>query len=142
MRAYSEAKLPLPPASSQRQAVEQEISQWETQLNQLWQQHSSLANVVEQMQIFPFRLWNQNYNQAFEQLEGTLKSIEHAIAQKDVCHQQLQQWQRIESEHRQWSSSPQTTQMRQIASVLKLPQMQSRLSDIQQELPTLCRGEA
>jgi len=134
VRAYFAAKPPLPPAYSQRQAGKQEMSQWETRLNQLWQQHSSLANVVEQMQLNPFRLWNKKYNEAFEQLEGTFKSIEHAIAQKDVCHQQLQQWQRIESEHRQWSSSPQTTQMRQIASVLKLPQMQSRLSDIQQEL--------
>ena len=134
VRAYFAAKPPLPPAYSQRQAVEQQMSQWETQLHQLWQQHSSLANVVEQMQSNPFRLWNKKYNQAFDQLERTFKSIEHAIAQKDVCHQQLQQWQRIESDHSCWLSSPQTTQMRQIASVLKLPTMQSRLSDIQQEL--------
>ena len=134
VRAYFKALPPQPPASSQRQAVEQQMSQWETQLHQLWQQHSSLANVVEQMQSNPFRLWNKKYNEAFEQLECTFKSIEHAIAQKDVCHQQLQQWQRIESSNQNWLSSPQTAQMRHLASVLKTPTMQKRLSDIQQEL--------
>ncbi len=134
VRAYLEALPPQLPAEAQRQTVCQEISRLSTQIEQLWQQHSSLAKVVEQMQKNPFRLWNKKYDEAFANLAHTTKSIEHAIAQKDGCRQQLQEWAKLEQEYRIWSSNPQTAQMREIASVLKLPQMQERLTQIRQEL--------
>jgi hypothetical protein len=76
----------------------------------------------------------QKYNEAFANLSHTTKSIEHAIVQKDGCRQQLQEWAKLEQEYQTWSNNPKTAQMQEIASVLKLPQMQERLTQIRQEL--------
>jgi hypothetical protein len=134
VRAYFEAKPPAPPTQAERHRVSQEMSRLETQINQYKQQHSSLAQALKQMQKNPFRLSNQTLNEAFVKLKHTDKSIEHAMAKKDVCLQQLQQWAVTSPQHLKWSSSPQTAQMRQVASVLKLPMMQERLTKIHQQL--------
>jgi len=133
VRAYFE-KSPQQPAEVQRQGLSQELSRLSTQIEQLWQQHSSSAKVVEQMQKNPFRLWNKKYDEALANLERTTKSIKHAVAQKDVCLQQLQEWAKLEQESQTWLSNPKTAQMQETASVLKLPQMQERLTQIRQEL--------
>jgi hypothetical protein len=130
---YFTSAPPTPPTVIARQSVQDEVKQLQAQINQLWKFQADQVSLVESMQKNPFRIWNGKYDAAISQVQATTGLISQSITQKDKKEQQLQQWTTQEDVYQAWSNSPQTSQMRSLASVLNSPSMQERLANINQQ---------
>ena len=86
------------------------------------------------MQKNPFRIFNQKYEAALTQVEQATGLISQSISQKDQKENQLKQWDKQERVHQAWEKSPQTIETSNFAKAFKLPQLQERLSNINQGL--------
>ncbi|WP_250126517.1 hypothetical protein [Chroococcidiopsis sp. CCMEE 29] len=58
--------------------------------------------------------------------------ISQSINQKEHKEQQLLQWDKLGEAYQAWEKEPHTVEMRNFVEVFKLPQMQARLTNIQQ----------
>ncbi len=118
---------PTPPTENQKQLIGSEVEQLVAQLHGLWQKYSQQNSKSSSSQ--GSKSWDK---EALAQAQQTLQKIEWLLSQKEQKEKQLQQWQRQEEAHQNWEKTPRTSQMRSLALVLKLPQMQKRLTSIDQ----------
>ena len=130
---YFRSSPPRPPSNNDRQIVQGEVDKLLNQINALWVLQASQVALVESMQLQPFHAWNNKYHEAVAQLESTMSLISQSIAEKDQKESQLKEWVKLASTYSAWDKEPHTEQLREFAVVLKLPQMQSRLANIQQQ---------
>ena len=130
---YFKATPPKPPSLADRQLVQSEIDKLTTLLNDLWVNQASQVALVESMQLQPFSAWNKKYEEAVKKLETTMETISASIAQKDQKENQLKEWSKQSETYQKWEQSPRTIEMRSLSFVLKIPQMQQRLTNIKQE---------
>ncbi len=121
-----------PPPLSEQQIVQAEVDQLFHQITNLWEKHTAQTNEVNRLKNHPLRAWNKEYESALNQVEITLQELAQAVAQKDQKERQLEEWTHQANACSCWEREPRTAEMREIAEVLKLPEMQQRLSNIQQ----------
>ena len=130
---YFNASPPRPPSAAEQQLVQHEIDKLVKQIDSLWSKQSEQVKLVELMHKNPFHLWNKKYDEAFAQLEKTMSLIGQSIGQKDQKESQLNEWGKQGEAHQDWENNPRTIEMRKIAEILKLQEMQERSANIQQE---------
>jgi conjugative relaxase-like TrwC/TraI family protein len=118
---------PPPPTEDQKQLIGSEVEQLIAQVDGLWQKYSQQNSHGGESK--GFRSWHK---EALVEAQQTLQKIERLLSQKEQKEKQLQQWQRQEEDHQNWEKAPRSSQMRSLALVLKLPQMQKRLISIGQ----------
>jgi hypothetical protein len=118
---------PNPPTGTQKQLIQGEVEQLVAQVNHLWQKYSQQNS--HSSGSTSSKSWHK---EALIEAQQTLQNIERLLSQKEQKEKQLQQWQRQEEAHLDWVKTPLTSQMRSLAQVLKLPQMQERLISIEQ----------
>jgi predicted nucleotidyltransferase component of viral defense system len=132
---YFSSAPPRPPTLADQQLVRIEVDGLFNQINSLWSQHASQTQQINRMRSQPLRAWNEEYELALKQAETTLQEISQRIAQLELHHRQLKEWEKQGLVRSSWEKEPQTIEMREIASVLGLPEIQQRLSNIQHSQP-------
>lgn len=133
VRDYFATSPPQPPSSYEQQAHQLEIDKLLSRINRLWSKQDEQVELASAMQKNPFRLWNKKYDAQLKQIETTIQAISQSIAQKDQKQTQQQQWSKQTKNYQEWENNPQTQAMRQLATFLNLPQVQSRLRTIHLE---------
>lgn len=131
---HFKAALPSPPPVTDRQLVKNEVQQLVNQINDLRQNQVKQLTIVESMQKNRFRAWDKKYNYALLKLEKTTKLINQLTTQKTQKHNQIKEWSKQDEIYQAWKHSPYTIQMQTLIEVFAQPQMQKRLSQIQQEI--------
>ncbi len=132
VKQYFSNEPPLPPSVDQQQIVQNKAQELDTQINNLWKQHTASNEEVNRLKNHPFRAWNKDYESAINQADKTLQVISQSTAQKDLHLNQLKQWKNQGEVHRAWENAAPTVKMRELAETLKLPNMQERLNNIRQ----------
>ena len=120
--------------NAQRQLAQSEILQLTAQIENLWKQHSDKINTVTTASKSIFRTWNQKYKEGVAAAEKPLSHISQALAQKEQKESQLQQWDKQTKAYQAWEKDPYTIEMKKLAKAIELPQIQERLTNIQQAI--------
>ena len=130
---YFHTKESQPPVEKDQQFIQAEIERLAQQINDLWTKQEQLEKLIESIKYNPFQAFSNKYSKTSARSQQTLEIIGEAIAHKKQFEQQLQEWEQHAIAHQSWLTDPQTAQMRSIAEVLELPQMQERLTTAKQE---------
>lgn len=123
-----------PPTSAQVQQLQSAIAQLATKIEDLWTQHSQQTSSLNTSGKGIFRAWNQKYFEAVSAASKTLAQISTVLTQKEYKENQLIEWSKTVEVYQTWVNRPQTVAMNKIAEVFRLPQMQERLTNIEQTI--------
>ena len=134
MVEYFRAAPLHPPQASQRQQINNQIEQIDRQIERLYQVLAQQQAVIASMQKKPFHSFDRKYKAALADAMATLGQIRKALVHKEHYENQRGEWNRQTQVYQAWERDPKTVEMHSIAAVLESPQMQQRLTDINQEL--------
>ena len=113
--------------------AQDDIDRLSSQINKLRAQQANCVLKVESMQSSSLYTWNKELDEAIEQLENTTNLVEQCLAEKKQKESQLKEWSKQVEAYQIWERDPYTIEMRAIAIVFKLLQIQERLIYIQQQ---------
>lgn len=129
---YFKTEPPRPPSDAQIQLTHSQIKQLVNQIDSLWAKQAEQIDTVSKKEKNPFHAWNHKYQEAVAEVQKTMGLISQSINQKEHKEQQLLQWDKLGEAYQAWEKEPHTVEMRNFVEVFKLPQMQARLTNIQQ----------
>ncbi|BAY42166.1 hypothetical protein NIES2111_65620 (plasmid) [Nostoc sp. NIES-2111] len=130
---FLEPVAQLPP-SIDRQAIENQISQLQQQLDSLWMEHAKYEKVIKTMERLPLHEVSNKYNLAVDKQLQTIGIIKELFTQKQQLEASIEQWEIQVQNHQTWKKEQKTIEMKTIADILQSPQLQERLTMIKDEL--------
>ncbi|WP_317986633.1 MobF family relaxase [Nostoc sp. MS1] len=125
------AQVPTP---IDRQAIENEISQLQPQIDSLWLEHAQQKKVITAMERFPLHELSSKYNLTLDQQLQTIGAIKELFTYKQQLSSKIQEYETQLENHQAWNKQQQTIEMRTIAQILNCPELQSRLTSIKDEI--------
>lgn len=123
-----------PPSQAEVQSTQAEIAQLNTQRENLFMEYSRLNDTINNAGNGFLRNFNREYKQAISAAENVLSQISTVLTQQEQKESQIVKWGKQAQAYRTWENNPKTVQLQKIAQVLQLPQMQERLTNIQQAI--------
>lgn len=122
------------PAPIDRQAIENEISQLQPQIDSLWLEHAQQKKVITALERFPLHELSSKYNSTLDQQLQTIGAIKELFTHKQQLSSKIQEYETQLENHQAWEKQQQTIEMKTIAQILNCPELQSRLTSIKDEI--------
>lgn len=122
------------PAPIDRQAIENEISQLQPQIDSLWLEHAQQKKVITAMERFPLHELSNKYNSTLDQQLQTIGAIKELFTRKQQLCSKIQEYETQLENYHTWDKQQQTIEMKTIAQILNSPELQSRLTLIKDEI--------
>lgn len=121
---------PRPPSEAERAIALSEIEGLNTQIYKLGEIYEKQKIQLESRKKEILYTRNPDYKKTLKNSQIILDKISSSIALKEEKASQLGLWLSQAKEYEKWDRNPNTARMRDLAKVLKLPQMQQRLASI------------
>lgn len=125
---------PRPPSEAERAIALSEIEGLNTQIYKLGEMYEKQKDKLESIKKQILYTRNPEYKKILKNSQIILNKISGSIALKEEKEAQLGVWLSQAKEYEKWEREPHTARMRDLAKVLKLPQMQQKLASIQQHI--------
>ncbi|WP_414755885.1 MobF family relaxase [Anabaena sp. CCY 9910] len=125
------AQVPVP---INREAIENEISQLQPQIDSLWLEHAQQEKAIRFMERFPLHKLSNKYNSTLDQQLQTIGTIKELFTRKQQLELKIQEYETLVENHHSWEKEQQTVEMKTMAEILKSPGLQSRLTLIKDEI--------
>jgi hypothetical protein len=134
VKEYFDQPVAQVPEPINRQAIEDEISRIEPQLDSLWSLHATQKEIITAMERLPFHKLSNKYNSTLEQQLQTLGTIKELFTYKQQLQSLIQEYETQIENHLLWEQHQETIEMNIIAELLHSPPLQERLNNIKDEL--------
>jgi hypothetical protein len=132
VKEYFAVPVAQVPDKIDRQAIENEISQLQPQIDSLWSQHAIQEKAIAAMERFPLHKLSNKYNLTLEKQLQTIETIKELVTYQQQLQSLIQEFSTQVENHHSWEKQQQTIEMKTIAEVLKLPSVQERLDNIKE----------